>query len=122
MTLQQSETKAMFTLYRIVFAPARKPYRIGLLFTYENGDFGTISVTERSHTAPISKVVRHILNRCSCYTGQLFVVPRKSYGIGPLNTHKNCCGGAISVTVRSCAAPISKLVSHMSDRCSCYTR
>ena len=87
----------MFTLYRIVFAPARKPYRIGLLFTYENGDFGTISVTERSHTAPISKVVSHILNRCSCYTGQLFVVPRKSYGIGPLNTHKNCCGGAISV-------------------------
>ena len=112
----------MFTLYRIAFAPARKPYRIGLLFTYENGDFGTISVTERSYAAPISKVVSHILNRCSCYTGQLFVVPRKSYGIGPLNTHKNCCGGAISVTVRSCAAPISKLVSHMSDRCSCYTR
>ena len=112
----------MFTLNRIAFAPARKPYRIGLLFTYENGDFGTISVTERSYAAPISKVVSHILNRCSCYTGQLFVVPRKSYRIGPLNTHKNCCGGAISVTERSCAAPICKVESHISGRCSCYTR
>ena len=78
----------MFTLNRIAFAPARKPNRIGFLFTYENGHFGTISVTERSYAAPISKVVSHILNRCSCYTGQLFVVPRKSCRIGPLNTHK----------------------------------
>ena len=31
--------KAIFTLYRMAFAPARKPYRIGLLFT---------------HTAPIN--------------------------------------------------------------------
>ena len=30
----------MFTLYWIAFAPARKPYRIRLLFTHENGDFG----------------------------------------------------------------------------------
>ena len=38
--------KAMFTLYRIGFAPARKPYRIGLLrFTPKSGDFGVISVT-----------------------------------------------------------------------------
>ena len=39
-------TKVMFTLYWIVFAPAREPYRLGLLFTYKNGDFGAISVTE----------------------------------------------------------------------------
>ena len=39
----------MFILHRIVaFAPAPKPYRIGLLFTYKNGDFGAISVKERS--------------------------------------------------------------------------
>ena len=37
----------MFTLYRIDFAQTRKPYRIGLLFTHNNGDFGAISVTKR---------------------------------------------------------------------------
>ena len=41
---------------RITFAQARKPYRIELLFTHNNSDFGTISVTERSCVAPISKV------------------------------------------------------------------
>ena len=29
----------MLTLYRIAYAHARKPYRIGLLFTHNNGDF-----------------------------------------------------------------------------------
>ena len=38
----------MFALYRIVFAPAWKPYLRGLLFTHKNGDFGAISVTVRS--------------------------------------------------------------------------
>ena len=85
----------MFTLYWIAFAPARNPNRIGPLFTYKNSDFGAISVTEQSRTALISKVVSHISDRCSCHTGQLFVVPRKSYRIGPLNTHKNGCGGTI---------------------------
>ena len=45
----------MFALYQIAFAPIRKPYWIGLLFTHEKGDFGAISVTERSFPAPISK-------------------------------------------------------------------
>ena len=40
--------------------PAQKPYRIAILFTRKNGDFGAISVTERSCAAPISKVERHI--------------------------------------------------------------
>ena len=31
--------KVMFILYRITFTPARKQYRIRLLFTYKNGDF-----------------------------------------------------------------------------------
>ena len=35
-------------LYRIIApALARKPYRIGILFTHSNVDFGTDSVTER---------------------------------------------------------------------------
>ena len=58
--------KAVFTLYRKVFAPARKPYREGLVFKYGNGDFGAISVTERS-CAPI---MIHISDTsCSYCTG-----------------------------------------------------
>jgi len=38
-------------------------YRIGLLFTHKNGDFGAISAAERSCAAPISKVERHISDR-----------------------------------------------------------
>ena len=39
--------KAMFTLSdRIAFLPAQKPYRMVLLFTHKNRDFGAISVTE----------------------------------------------------------------------------
>ena len=49
-------SKAVFTL-----APARKPYRIGLLFTHKKGDFGAISVT--------AKVGSHISDRCSYYAG-----------------------------------------------------
>ena len=37
----------MFRLYRIAFGPTRKSFRIGLLFTHKNGNFGAISVTER---------------------------------------------------------------------------
>ena len=36
---------------------------IGLLFTGKNGDFGLISVTERSCAAPVSKVERCISDR-----------------------------------------------------------
>ena len=45
--------------------PARKPYRIGLLFTHKNGDFGAISLTERSCAAPIFYAEGHISDRCS---------------------------------------------------------
>ena len=37
----------------------------GLLFTHENGDFESISVTKRRCAPPISKVESHILDRCS---------------------------------------------------------
>ena len=68
----------MFTLYRITFVPARRPYRIGLRFTHKNGDFRTISVTERNCSAPISKVESDISDRCLYYTGYLFVSARKA--------------------------------------------
>ena len=48
-----------------------------------------------------------------------FVPPRKSDRMELLFTHKHGCGDAISVTERSCAAPISKVESQISDRCSC---
>ena len=43
--------KAVFTLYKIAFAPARKPHRVGDLFTQvKRSGFGAIFVTERSCT------------------------------------------------------------------------
>lgn len=53
----------MIAPYQIALAPAWKPYRIVLLFTHEDHDFGVISVTESSCTVPISKVERHITDR-----------------------------------------------------------
>ena len=102
--------------------PALEPYRIGRLFTHENGHFGTISVTERSSAAPISKVVSelHIGKVLTLYRID-FAPARKPYRIGHLFAHKNGHFGAISVTERSCAAPISKVESYISERCSRYT-
>ena len=54
----------MFTLYQIPVASARKPYRIGLLFTHKNaGDFGAISVTEPRRVLPFM-----------AYTGRLYSI------------------------------------------------
>ena len=104
--------------YQIVFAPPRKSYRTGtgLLFTHKNGCGGAISVTERSCTAPISKVESCTSDRRSHYTEYLFVAPRKSYQIRLLFKHKNGCGSASSMTEQSCDAPISELEIHISDR------
>ena len=44
-----------------------------------------------------------------------FALPSKLYRLRPLFTHTNGCGGAISVTERSCVAPISKVERHISD-------
>ena len=49
----------------VAFASARNPYLIGLLFTHKNGDFGAISVTERSCAALIFYAEGHISDRCS---------------------------------------------------------
>ena len=54
-------TRAVLTLYRTAFGPTRHLFRIEPLFTHENGDFGAISVTERSRAAPILKVERESL-------------------------------------------------------------
>ena len=44
-----------------------------------------------------------------------FALPSKLYRLGPLFTHTNGCGCPISVTERSCVAPISKVERHISD-------
>ena len=46
----------------IAIAPARK-YRMGLLFTHKNCDFGAISVTEQNCASLISRVKSHISDR-----------------------------------------------------------
>ena len=66
-------TQALFTLYRMSFAPVRKPYQKGLLFIHKDADFCAISVTERNCAMPISKVESHISDRCSYCTGYFFV-------------------------------------------------
>ena len=58
----------MFTLYRIPFAPARKPKPIRLLFKHRNVDFGAINVTERSCAAPISKIGASHIGQVLCHT------------------------------------------------------
>ena len=45
----QLDNKAMLTVYRIAFVPARKPYWIELLFTHNNGDFGAILKGAKLH-------------------------------------------------------------------------
>ena len=65
-----AKCQVMFTLYQVAFALAKNwPYRIGLVFTHKNGDFGAISVAGRSYKAPISKAESDISDRCSYYTG-----------------------------------------------------
>ena len=49
-----------------------------------------------------------------------FTPAQKRYWIGLLFTNKNGDLGAISVTERCCAARISKVDSHISDRYSYY--
>ena len=50
-----------FILYRITFTPARKPYRIGLLFTHGREElFRRDSVTELGYATLISKVESYI--------------------------------------------------------------
>ena len=53
----------MIILCWVALRPARKPYLMGPLFTNNNGDFGAISVTNRSCGAPTSEVERHISDR-----------------------------------------------------------
>ena len=68
--IAESNTKAMFTLYRIGFAQARKSCRIGLLmFTrHKNGDFGAISVTEQSCLVAISPCGASHIGQVVCHT------------------------------------------------------
>ena len=51
------KAKDIFTKYRITLEQTRKPYQIGLLLKHNNDHFGTISVTERSCSALILKLV-----------------------------------------------------------------
>ena len=74
----RKQSEAFVTLYQVAFTPAQKQYRIGLQFTHKNGDFGAISVMERSWVAPIAKVESHISDRCSYYTEKLLLLARST--------------------------------------------
>ena len=67
----------VFTLYRIVFWRARESYRMEFRFTHKNGDFGAISVKRREAVPRRSLEWRVTSDRCSYYTGWLFVSSSK---------------------------------------------
>ena len=77
----------MFTLYQIAFSPARKIYRIGLLFTHKNGDFGGISVTDCP--TPISRVESHISDSDTVFI--LYRVGSDSFSSLSANKEVNYC-------------------------------
>ena len=59
-TEAQPRNKLMLSVYTITDSSCtgtNQLERIGPLLTHENGDFGAVSVTERSCAAPIFKVV-----------------------------------------------------------------
>ena len=53
---------------------ARKPYRMGILFTHRNSDFGEDSLTERSYATTILKVICHISDGFLCHCRFVAVV------------------------------------------------
>ena len=66
----------MFGLYWIALALVLTPYWLGLLFTYENGDFGAVPATGRiSYAAPILRVDRHISGRFLCHSQSVHTIP-----------------------------------------------
>ena len=75
-------SQAMFTLYRIAFAPPRESYRIELLFTHKNCCGGAFSVTEQSCAAPMCKVESQISKRCSHYIRELLRRHENHIGLG----------------------------------------
>ena len=94
----------VFIPYRIVvFAPARKSYRIGLLFTHKNGDFCDGA---KLRCADLLRGESHI-GLVFIPLRLVFAPARKSYRIGLLFTHKRGDFAAISLTERCCATPIS---------------
>ena len=72
-------TQTMFTPYRKAFAPARKPYRIGLPFTHKNGDLSEISV--REPVAPRRSLKWRVTYRIGVHTIPCRHVCTKSYCI-----------------------------------------
>ena len=52
LSFPKNSSNAMTTLYRKALAPARKPYRKGLLLTHENGDFRVVSGNEAKLRLP----------------------------------------------------------------------
>ena len=75
-------TPLPWAICRVAFAPAQKLYRVGPLFTQNNGYFGAISVTEQSCAASISEVETHVSERCSILYRIDFDI-----GQGPINVN-----------------------------------
>lgn len=64
--LHNYDVQALSTLNRITLTPARKLYRIWLLFKHINGFSGPVSVMGRSCAPPILNMCRHLSDWCLC--------------------------------------------------------
>ena len=105
---------------KIVVMCSRPPKNVKL------GSFTSLSCSDGKQM--YKKRVMHVQRCCfarNCgvkNSGHVHTIPEtfcasaKILRIGPLLTHKNGCGGAISATERSCAASISKVERHTSYR------
>ena len=128
---QKSNSNTIFTLYKIAFVA-------GIRAGADPGFFlGGGALVPCSTSTPINRIV-FFLQNTSCIRNRrssqgeggahpLHPPPRSAPdGIGLLFTDKNADFGAISVTGRSCCAPVSKAESHnrigvhtILDRFSC---
>ena len=82
LSLEELKLKLCSALWRIAFAPARKPDQIELFFCSHIKMVVLtrfLAVTEQSCASPIfSKVEKHISDRCSYYTGYIFISAQKA--------------------------------------------
>ena len=67
-------------ILRLALSPRRKQYRLGLLLTEKNGDFGAISVTARSIRCAqdrhfSERVLYHSLVQCEQVFGDIGCLP-----------------------------------------------
>ena len=88
----------------------RHPFLSDIFGLLSSRNFATIATWRNNLSIwPPFRCFVHKYGRCE-------VMWKRFLCVGLLFTHKNSCGGVISVTERRCSGPISKVEGHISDR------